>query len=148
MSNTFTQLQIHVVLSVKNREQLITKEIESEIFSYITGIVNNNGHRLLQINGMPDHIHILLSLNPKQSISELIKAIKPGSSFRINSSGWIKHKFNWQSGYAAFSCSRSHAERTIQYIRNQKEHHKKLPFMAEYKRFLDLNNIDYNEKFL
>ncbi|MCA6073226.1 IS200/IS605 family transposase [Fulvivirga sedimenti] len=148
MSGTFTQLQIHIVFSVKGRQMLINESIEEKLYKFISGVIKNNGHKLLQINGMPDHVHILISISPNQSISELVKYIKQGSSHMINSSRLIRDKFSWQSGYAAFSCSKSHSSKVINYIKNQKIHHQKKSFLQEYKTFLDENNVIYDTRFI
>ncbi len=148
MSGTYTQIQIHIVFSVKRREPIILGTVEEKIYKFISGVVKKNGHKLLQINGMPDHVHLLVSMNPNQSISDLVKGIKQSSSHMINCSGQLKNKFAWQPGYAAFSCSRSHALKVIDYIKNQKQHHRTKTFMSEYKMFLDLNNIDYDPRYL
>lgn len=149
MANTYTQLYIHLVFAVQNRKTLIKPEWKVELYKYITGIIQNRGHKLIIINGMPDHVHILIGLNPKESISELVKTVKADSNGYINSNGFNKgYKFAWQEGYGAFSCSRSQLKKTIEYIEQQEEHHKKVTFMSEYKGFLKSYGIDYNDAYV
>ena len=122
MANTYTQLHIQFVFAVKYRAALIQKEWKERLHQYITGIFQENGHKLLQINSMPDHIHIFLGLRPNQSISSIIQNVK------TESSKWIKNEnlhssFAWQEGYGAFSYSKSHVQDVIRYIQNQEAHH-------------------------
>ena len=148
MANTYTQIHIHVVFAVRNRKMLIMQDIEQEVHSYITSIVMNQGHKVLQINGMPDHIHLLIGLRPFQSLSELIQIVKRDSSKWINKQRITRLKFNWQEGFGAFACSKSVVPKVIAYIQNQKEHHKKVDFKNEYIQFLEKNDIDYDERYI
>lgn len=107
MPNTYTQIHIHFVFAVKYRDSVIQASWKDELYQYITGIVRNNKHKLLSINGMPDHVHILIGLRPSQSISDLLQDIKGSSSKWINEKKFIKTKFEWQEGYGAFSYSKS-----------------------------------------
>jgi REP element-mobilizing transposase RayT len=115
---------------------------------YITGITKENGHKLLAINGMSDHIHILIGLRPTQSISDLMQDIKGGSSKWINLKKFLKIKFEWQEGYGAFSYSKSQLGNIIQYIKNQENHHKAKSFREEYLEILKEFEIDYNENYI
>ena len=148
MANTFSQIFIHVVFTVKRRENLISGSWKNELFMYITGIVRNEKQKLMIINGMPDHLHILLSIAPDIRISDLVRDIKSNSSRFINERKFVKGKFNWQEGYGCFSCSYSNIEKVINYIKNQEEHHKKKSFKEEYIEFLKELKIDYDEKYL
>ena len=109
MANTYTQIHIHFVFAVKFRNGIIqSKEWKDSLYKYITGIIQkNNGHKLLSINGMPDHIHILIGIRPSQSVSDLMKDVKQGSSLWINENKLAKCHFEWQEGYGAFSYSKS-----------------------------------------
>lgn len=98
MSNTYTQLYIHCVFAVKYREAIIQPEWEERLHKYITGIVQNNGHKLLAINSASDHLHLFIGLNPNQSLSELMRLVKGDSSEFINKQKLIKRKFSWQDG--------------------------------------------------
>ena len=148
MANTYTQIHIHAVFAVQNRLSLIQKQWKEEMNQYITGIVENNGHKLLQIGGMPDHVHVLIGMRPTQSISELLQDIKGGSSLWINKKQLVRGKFSWQEGYGAFSYRKSQINDVVQYIKNQEIHHKKRTFADEYLEFLKLFEIEYDERYV
>ena len=148
MANTYTQIHIHAVFAVQNRLSLIQEQWQDELHKYITGIINNNGHKMLQIGGMPDHVHVLLGMRPTQSLSDLMKDIKGSSSLWINKKEFVKGKFSWQEGYGAFSYGKSQVEDVIRYIENQKAHHKKRTFMDEYLEFLKLFEIEFDERYV
>ncbi|WP_428660187.1 IS200/IS605 family transposase [Runella sp.] len=148
MPNTYTQLYIHCVFAVKYRAAVIKPEWEDRLHKYITGIVQNNGHKMLSINSASDHLHLLVGLHPKQSISEMMQLVKGDSSEFINKEGLTKRKFQWQEGYGAFSNSRSQIDSVIKYILNQKEHHRKKTFREEYLNILKDYNIDFDEKYI
>ena len=148
MSNTYTQLIIQLVFAVKGRKSFISETWEEELYKYITAVVQNDRHKMLAINGMPDHIHILIGLNPAISISDLVKDIKRASNNWIKEKGLIKIKFEWQSGFGAFSYSRSHLDKVYKYIQNQKIHHKKVSFKSEYLTELKANEIEYKDEYL
>lgn len=148
MANTYTQLYIHIVFTVKNRESIIPKKNKEELQKYITGIIQNRNHKLLAINTMPDHIHILIGYKPSQPLPDLIRDIKANSSKFMNEKRWIIGRFNWQEGYGAFSYSRSGIDNVINYINNQEEHHKKSSFKDEYLQLLKKFEVDYDEQYL
>jgi putative transposase len=148
MANTYAQIHIQMVFSVQNRHCHISDKWKDELYRYIAGIVRNNNHKLLAINGMPDHIHILIGLRPSQSLSELMKDIKGDSSKWINEKRLVKGRFSWQEGYGAFSYCRGEIIKVIQYINNQLIHHRGKKFLEEYKVLLDEFGIEYDEKFL
>ncbi len=148
MANTYTQIHIQAVFAVKDRQSLIKNEWKDELYKYITGIIQNNNHKVLQINGMPDHIHILFGMRPKQSLSDLIKQVKQDSSKWINRKGLINRRFSWQSGFGAFSYSKSEIPKIINYIKNQEEHHKKNTFQEEYLQLLKEFDIEFDERYI
>lgn len=148
MPNTYTQIHIHFVFAVKYRNGIIKAEWKDSLYKYITGIVQNNRHKLLSINGMPDHVHILIGVRPSQSISDLMKDVKQGSSLWINENKLTTCHFEWQEGFGAFSYSKSQIPNVINYIQNQEIHHKKRTFKEEYIDFLEKFEIEYNEKFI
>jgi len=148
MPNTYTQLYIHFVFAVKYRNATIAEEWENRLQKYITGTVQNNGHKLLAINTVPDHLHLFIGLNPKQSVSELMRLVKGDSSEFINKEGFTKRKFYWQEGYGAFSNSRSQIDGVVKYILNQKEHHTKKTFREEYIDILKDYAVEYDEKYI
>jgi len=148
MGNTFTQIYIHFVFSVKNRDCLIKSEWENELYKYIGGIIKSYGHKLISINGMPDHVHILVGLKPTQSISDLMQDVKGSSSKWINDKKLVRSKFKWQSGYGGFSNSHSQLNNIVHYIIKQKEHHKRKTFREEYLNILKTFNIRFEDKYL
>jgi len=148
MPNTYTQLYIQIVFAVKGRQNLISESNREELQKFITGIVQNREQKLLSIFAMPDHVHILVGMKPNMAISDLVRDIKAGSSKFINDSKWINGKFNWQEGYGAFSYSKSHLDAVVNYINNQREHHKVKTFKEEYIDFLHKFEIEYDEKYL
>lgn len=125
MANTYTQIYIQIVFTVKGRQNLIMKENREELHKFLTGIVSNRTQKLLAVFAMPDHVHLLVSISPTLSVSDLVRDIKAGSSKFINDKRWTKVRFNWQEGYGAFSYSKSSLNAVVKYILNQEEHHKK-----------------------
>ncbi len=148
MANTYTQIYIQIVFAVSGRRNLISKENREELHKFITGIVSNRKQKLFAVFAMPDHIHMLISINPNISISDLVRDIKSGSSKFINEKRWINGKFNWQEGYGAFSYSRSSVDSVIKYILNQEEHHSKKTFREEYLEFMEKFEIAYDPKYV
>ncbi len=148
MANTYTQIHIQTVFAVQDRQSLVKNEWKDDLYKYMTGIIQNNEHKVLQINGMPDHVHILFGMRPTQSLSELMKQVKQDSSKWINNKGFVNGKFSWQSGYGAFSYSKSELPSVINYIKNQEEHHKKVTFQDEYLRLLKDFNIEFDERYI
>ncbi|MCG9909884.1 MAG: IS200/IS605 family transposase [Flavobacteriales bacterium] len=148
MANTFTQIYIHLVFSVKGRQNLIQKNWKEELHKYICGVVNGKSQKVYAIGGVADHIHILVSIKPEISISELVRDIKANSSKWVNEKRLVSGKFNWQEGYGAFSHTHSLLDTVIAYINNQEEHHKKKSFKEEYIELLQKFNIEYDEKYL
>lgn len=148
MANTYTQIYIQIVFAVKGRQNLISKENREELHKFITGIVSNRDQKLFAVFAMPDHVHILVSMTPNISISDLVRDIKAGSSKFINDNKWLNGKFNWQEGYGAFSYSKSNVDLVVKYILNQEEHHKNKTFKNEYLDFLEKFEIEYDPKYL
>jgi len=148
MPDTFAQIYIQYVFTVRGRKNLITPSFEDELYKYIAGIVGGKDQKSLAVNGMPDHVHVLVGLKPAMRISDLIRDIKNNSTNFINEKGILQQKFSWQDGYGAFSYSESNFGNVIDYIKNQKEHHKKKTFRQEYLGFLKKFNIPYEEKYL
>lgn len=148
MANTYTQIHVQFVFAVKFRNGLIHASFKEELYQYISGIIKANNHKLLAINGMPDHLHIFIGMRPTQSISDLLQDIKGSSSKWINEKKFLKVKFEWQEGYGAFSYSKSHVNNVINYIQNQENHHKKETFREEYLKFLNVFEIEYDERYI
>ncbi len=148
MANTYTQIHIQCVIAVKFRQSLIQKEWKERLHKYITGIVQNNGHKMLAINSMPDHLHLFFGFRPNQSLSDLMRIIKGESSEWVNVQQFNPVVFRWQEVYGAFSYSRSQVQVVADYIMNQEEHHKKRTFMEEYEGFLKQFEIEYDDKYI
>lgn len=148
MGNTYTKIHIHIIIVLKYRAGLISNEWKEELYKYIAGIIKNQKHKLIIINGVPDHLYILVGLKPHQSLAELVQDIKASSSRWINEKKFLKVNFAWQVGYAAISYSQSHLDKVIEYIRNQEKHHKKKSFFEEYLQFLKAFKVEYDERYL
>ncbi len=148
MAGTFSQIYVQYVFAVRGRENLIHTSFETEVYQYIAGIVKGKGQKPLAVNGMPDHIHVLVGLKPAMRIADLVRDIKNNSSNFINEKGWLKKKFSWQEGYGAFSYSESNYGKVIDYIKTQKKHHERRNFRQEYLLLLKKFNIPFEEKYL
>ncbi len=148
MANTYTQLYVHIVFVVSDRQNLIKEENRIPLEKYITGIVNNHKSKTLAIYCNPDHTHIFIGLHPDISVSEMARLIKTNSSKWINNNKWSEFHFEWQQGFGAFTYSKSQINNVVNYILNQAEHHKKRSFKDEYIDLLKKFEIDYNEKYL
>ncbi len=148
MPNTYTQIHIHFIFVVKYRLGLIDKSWRENLYKYITSIVQNKGHKMIIINGVADHVHLLLGMQPHETISDLMKDVKQSSSKWINENRLTTEKFEWQQGYAAFSYSKSQLPKVIEYIENQEVHHQKKTFRQEYIEFLTKFEVDYDEDYI
>lgn len=147
MANTFAQLYIHIVFAVKGRANVIKEAHREQVQRYITGIVHNRKAKVLAIYCMPNHIHILVSINPTTLISDLVRDIKSNSTIFIKEQEFVKN-FAWQEGYGAFSVSHSQKDKVYKYVINQVEHHRKRSFKEEYLELLRKNEIEFDEKYL
>jgi len=148
MANTYTQIYIHIVFAVEGRQNLIRSENNDELQKYITGIVSGQKQKLIAINNMPDHVHILIGLKPDLALSDLVRDIKAGSSGFINRKGWVRGRFGWQEGFGAFSYSRSQLDTVIRYIQNQQKHHAKKSFRQEYVELLEKFGVEYDARYI
>ena len=148
MANTYTQIYIHIVFTVEGRQGLIRKENKEELHKYITGIIQSKGQKLIAINSMPDHVHILIGLKPNIALSGLVRDVKAGSSKFINEKNWVMGKFRWQEGFGAFSYSHSHIKAVANYIEGQERHHLAKSFKDEYLEMLRKFSVEYNEKYI
>ncbi len=148
MANTYSQIYIQVVFAVQGRQNLIRKEHKEELHKYITGIVTNQGQKLLAIHCMPDHTHILIGLRPSMALADLMEEVKAHSSRFISEKRWVAGGFRWQEGYGAFSYGHSQLTSIIRYIQNQEQHHAKRTFREEYLQFLKRFNVEYDPKYL
>lgn len=148
MAGTFHQVYIQIVFSVKGRENLVAGSWKDELYKYISGIITNKKQKSIIVNGMPDHVHVFLGLNPNMLLSDLVRDIKNNSSKFINEKGFLKGKFAWQEGYGAFSYAQSQVKQVYDYILNQESHHKKKSFRDEYMELLQKFEVDFEEKYL
>ncbi len=145
---TFTQIYIQLVFSPLYRDRLLHQSIRPAVFKYMSGIITQLGHKSIIVNGMSDHVHLFIGLNPSLSVSETVKEIKRASSVFINEQHFFSGKFQWQSGYGGFSYSQSHIEKVYDYILNQESHHAKRTFREEYLDFLKKYDIEFENQYL
>jgi putative transposase len=148
MANTYTQIYIHTVFAVSGRQSLISKEHKIEIYKFITSVIQNKKHKVMAINGMPDHVHLLIGLGPELALSDLVRDVKAGSSKLINDKRWVTGHFTWQRGFGAFSYSRSQVPTVARYIENQERHHAKRSFRDEYVALLKKFDVEYDPAYL
>lgn len=148
MANTYTQIYIQVVFAVQGRQNLIRPDRKEELQKYITGIVTRQGQKLLAINCMPDHTHLLLGLKPDMALSDLVGDIKTGSTNHINKNRWVAGRFSWQEGFGAFSYGHSQLDTIIRYIQNQEKHHARRTFREEYLAFLERFHVPHDERYI
>jgi len=148
MANTYTQLYIQFVFAVQNRISLIKDNWQTDLYKYMTGIIEQQEHKLFSINGIADHVHILISMNPKQAPSDLMYHVKRSSSIWINDNNLCPGKFSWQEGFGAFSYGKSQIPTIARYIENQQQHHMKRTFIDEYIGFLKVFGIEYDERYI
>ena len=148
MANTYTQLYFHIVFAVKGRSNYISEQWKDELYKYISGIIANKNQKLMIVNGMPNHIHLLIGTKPNCNLSDLIRDIKANSSKWINEKKFTNFHFEWQTGFGAFTVSQSVVSNVIEYIKNQEEHHRKKTFKEEYVEFLKAYKIDFKDEYL
>jgi REP element-mobilizing transposase RayT len=148
MANTFSQIYIQTVFAVSSRQSLIKAEFKEELYKYVSGIVRNQGQKLIAINGMPDHVHILIGLRPSMALADLVQEIKADSTNFINKKRVIRGRFSWQEGYGAFSYGHSQLDTIIRYIQNQEKHHSRRSFKNEYLTLLRKFDIAFDAKYV
>jgi putative transposase len=148
MAHTFTHLLTHIIFSTKDRRPFIDSNLKTRLFPYMGGIIREWDGKALILNGPTDHVHILASLAARHSLSDLMRELK------ANSSGWV-HKnfpnqklFGWQTGYAAFSVSRSGLPEVQNHIADQEAHHRRVSFQDEFVAFLKKHEIEYDDRFI
>jgi putative transposase len=148
MANTYTQLNIHVVIAVYGRDNALGDRNRAKIFEYISGIMKGLGLFPLAVNGYRDHVHLFFSMPPSKTLSKVVQEIKANSSKWINQERLVMGHFCWQEGYGAFSCSQSHRDNLIKYISAQEKHHAAASFRVEYQKLLNRYDIGYNPAYL
>lgn len=147
MGQSLVKILLHIVFSTKNRANLIKPEFEHELFGYINGIVEGNGAKLFIVNGVEDHIHLLVSCGKKIDVSELVGDIKRSSTTWLKKEKGQK-RFAWQRGYGAFSVGQSQKDTVVRYIERQKEHHQTQTFQEEFLELLQKYEVQYDERYL
>jgi REP element-mobilizing transposase RayT len=148
MAGTYSKLYYHVVFSTKNRQPFITPSIEEELHKYIAGVLRGIGGSCVEINGIPDHLHLLAILPPKIAVSDALRDIKVNSSKWLHESKPELMKFAWQDGFAAFTVSKSQVEPVREYIREQKQHHAQRDFKSELLGLLERHEIEYDKRYI
>ena len=123
-----------------------SSRVQKELYKYVSGIVRNQGQKLIAINGVADHVHILIGLRPAMALADLVQEIKADSTNFINKKRWVRGRFSWQEGYGAFSYGQSQLNRIIRYIQNQEKHHSRRSFRTEYLTLLRKFDIAFEEK--
>jgi len=146
--STFTNLLFHIVYSTKYRKPAIRLEWQDDLYGYLGGILRDQKGTLLKIGGVEDHVHLLAKLGPTIAISDVLRKLKANSSKWINERADVTQKFEWQSGYAAFSVSESQMPAVANYIANQAEHHRKKTFEEEFLVILKKHNIDFDIQYV
>ncbi|WP_236974871.1 IS200/IS605 family transposase [Membranihabitans maritimus] len=146
--STNTQILYHIVFSTKNRVPALNEQNQAILFKDIWGILNNKKCHLYRINGVEDHIHIITHLHPSIALSSLIKSIKLGSSHFIKKYQLFPNFTGWQSGYGAFTYSINEKENLIQYVKNQKDHHRRCTYKEELIMLLNEHSINFDERYL
>lgn len=148
MPSTFTNLLYHIVFTTKDRIPRIHEGIRERLYEYIGGIIRKEGGVLLQIGGVPDHVHLLIKMKTDTPLATMVRLIKARSSKWMNERAVSEERFEWQAGYGAFSVSESQAVRVRRYIQEQEEHHKKVSFRDELIALLQRHRIEYDERYL
>ena len=148
MSSTHTNLLFHIVYSTKYRRDLIKPDTQERLYEYVGGIIRDQKGKLIEIGGMPDHVHILVRLSPTIAISDVLRVTKANSSKWFNETFHPAMPFAWQRGFGAFSVSSSHVNKVRSYIRNQTQHHKTMSFREEYLELLQRHGIEFDERYL
>jgi putative transposase len=148
MANTYTQIHIQAIFAVRFRAGVIKNDWKIDLYKYMTGIIQNNGHKVIIINGVEDHVHVFFGMRPNQSLSDLLQDVKSNSYKWINENNFVMGRFEWQSGFGAFSYGKSQISRVIDYIKSQEEHHKKTTFLDEYRLILKRFGVEYDERYI
>jgi putative transposase len=146
LSHTSSNLLLHFIFSTLRRRALIKAEFRGDLFAYVGGVVREMQGTALIVNGMADHVHMLVRIRPVHSPAEIARVVK------ANSSKWVREKwsreFGWQTGYGVFSVSESNVRAVTKYIAEQEEHHKKHSFQEEFLALLKKNHVEYDERYI
>ena len=147
MPQSLSKVLVHLIFSTKHREPLIGPEIRPRLHAYLVGILDNLKSPSLQTGGVADHVHILFALGRTMSQADLVEEVKKSSSKWMKAEGGVP-TFSWQAGYGAFSIGESQADAVIRYIQKQEEHHRKLTFQEELRKFLERYKVAYDERYV
>lgn len=148
MGNAYCQIFVHIIFAVKYREGVIGPSWQDELYSYMIGVVENRGHKVYAIGGIKDHVHLLVSMSPNQSVSDLVHDVKRVSTNWIKERHFVRGRFAWQEGYGAFSYGKSQIDKVVHYIQNQKEHHIGKTMKEEYIDFLKAFGTVFDERYV
>ena len=148
MASTLTNLLYHIVFSTKHREPIITSPIRNDLYAYMGGIIRGEGGVLLEIGGMPDHVHLVTRFKSEPSVATMLKKIKSKSSQWLNDKPKRPGRFQWQVGYGAFTVSVSQLDAVRGYVQNQEQHHRRKTFQDEFRKLLERHNIAYDERYV
>ena len=148
MPTTLSRILLHIVFSTKKRACMITTDVQPRLYAYIGGIVRDEKGTLLEIGGMPDHVHLLIRWRTDESVATLMQNVKGHSSRWVHQTFPTMRAFAWQEGYGVFSVSESRLESVCEYIRNQEQHHRGKTFEEEFVAFLNAHNIEYDDQYL
>lgn len=146
--STYSQMHVQIVFAVKHRQSLIESSWEERLYQYITGTIKKMDQKLLAINGVKDHIHILIGIRPSCRVSDLVREVKKASTEMINEKKLSKHHFQWQEGYGSFTYCKSSLNNVVNYVMNQKQHHKTKSFKEEFIELLEEFEVEYKEEYL
>ena len=148
MATTYTKLLYHIIFSTKRREPLISRGLRDDLYSYIGGILRARKGLLVEIGGMPDHVHLAIRIRPDVSVAEIVRLVKANSSKWVNERPEARGRFTWQEGYAAFSVSASQLPGVCRYLQSQEDHHRTKTFQEEYVEFLRRHDMEFDESHL
>jgi putative transposase len=148
MPQSFASLHCHVIFSTKNRAPFITGDIQPRLYAYWGGICQEHGNYLVAAGGVPDHVHLLLSLSRDQSIADVVRVLKSNASKWIHETFPASQSFAWQSGHAAFAVSFSHINQVKTYLARQEARHRKQTYQEELVAFLQRHQIEFDERYL
>lgn len=148
MSNTYAKIYVHAVFAVKYRKALLHKEWRNQMFAVMGNLAKQAGCSTILVNGVEDHAHCLLRLHPSVALATVMQTVKARSSKWLNEKGLLRRRFEWQTGYGAFSFGGRDLDILYQYVKNQEAHHDKTGFIAEYRDLLEQNNVPYDEQYI
>jgi putative transposase len=148
MAQSLAKLYVHLIFSTKNRQAILAEEIRPDLHDYLGGILRDLECPAIEINTESDHVHLLFSLARTVTLSDVVANIKRGSTTWLKSRNGVYSEFHWQAGYGAFSVSQSALDEVRAYIRNQREHHRRLSFQDEFRAFLRRHSIAFDEAYV